>query len=110
MADATTVDVGGEQVRLTNLTKVLYPSVGFTKAYVIGYYAAVAEVMLPHIRGRALTFARWPNGVDASSFFEKNRPDHAPAFVGVAPGAGGVQSSVINTAAGLVWAGNQAAL
>ncbi len=110
MADATTVDVGGEQVRLTNLTKVLYPSVGFTKADVIGYYAAVAEVMLPHIRGRALTFTRWPNGVDASSFFEKNRPDHAPAFVGVAPGAGGVQSSVINTAAGLVWAGNQAAL
>ena len=110
MADATSVDVGGHTVRLTNLTKVLYPEVGYAKADVIGYYASVAHAMLPHIERRALTFTRWPNGVDGSSFFEKNRPNHAPDFIGVADAPGRVRSSVIADAAGLVWAGNQAAL
>ena len=110
MADATSVDVGGKTVRLTNLTKVLYPDADFAKADVIGFYASVAHAMLPHIAGRALTFTRWPNGVDGSSFFEKNRPSHAPDFVGVADAPGRVRSSVISDAAGLVWAGNQAAL
>jgi len=110
VAEATTVEVGGERVRLTNLTKVMYPEVGFTKAEVISYYAAIAPVMLPHIEGRALTFTRWPNGVTASSFFEKNRPGHAPDFVGIADGPGGVRSSTFSSVAGLVWAGNQVAL
>jgi bifunctional non-homologous end joining protein LigD len=107
---ATTVDVGGRLVRLTNLDKVLYPSSGFTKAEVISYYAGVAAVMVPHIAGRPLTFTRWPNGVDGASFFEKNRPSHAPDWVESMEGPGGVMSSTIDHAAGLVWAGNQAAL
>jgi len=78
LAEATTVDVVGKRVRLTNLTKVLYPKVGFTKAEVASYYAAIAPVMLPHVESRALTFTRWPNGVAAASFSEKNRPRHAP--------------------------------
>ena len=110
MAEATTVDVDGHQVRLTNLDKVLYPAASFTKAQVIAYYASIAEAMLPHIAGRALTFTRWPNGVEAPHFFEKNRPSHAPDFIGEADAPGGVRSSVIDHPAGLVWAGNQAAL
>lgn len=110
MVDATTVDVDGHAVRLTNLAKVMYPDSGFTKADVIGYYAAAASAMLPHILGRALTFTRWPNGVDGTSFFEKNRPGHAPDFIGVTDAPGGVRSSMIDHPAGLVWAGNQAAL
>ena len=45
---------------LTNLDKVLYPSVGFTKAEVIDYYVRIAPVMLPHIRDRAMTRLRFP--------------------------------------------------
>lgn len=109
-AESTTADVDGRSVRLTNLEKVLYPDVGFTKAQVIAYYAAVAPVMVPHLQGRPLTFRRWPNGVQESSFFEKNCPSHAPEWVDVIDGPGGVRSCTIDHPAGLVWAGNQAAL
>ena len=108
--EATTVDVDGRSVRLTNLEKVLYPAIGFTKAQVIGYYAAIAPVMIPHLEGRPLTFTRWPDGVEAASFFEKNCPSHAPDWVEVMDGPGGVRSCSIDHPAGLVWAGNQAAL
>ena len=109
-ADAASVDVGGRVVRLTNLSKVLYPAVGFTKAEVINYYAAVAEVMLPHLHGRPLTFKRYPNGVEGDAFFEKNCPGHRPEWVDVLDGPGGVRSCHLDHPAGLVWAGNQAAL
>jgi len=108
--EATTVDVDGRSVRLTNLHKVLYPDVGFTKAQVIAYYASIAPVMVPHLIGRPLTFRRWPDGVESSSFFEKNCPSHAPDWVDVIEGPGGVRSCTIDHPAGLVWAGNQAAL
>lgn len=109
-AEVASVDVDGRIVRLTNLSKVLYPATGFTKAEVINYYAAVAAVMLPHLAGRPLTFKRYPNGVDETSFFEKNCPGHRPDWVDVLDGPGGVKSCHLDHPAGLVWAGNQAAL
>ena len=54
----TAVEVGGRQLTLTNLDKVLYPEVGFTKAEVIDYAARIAPVMLEHTRGRCMTFRR----------------------------------------------------
>lgn len=76
-----TVDVQGRRLRLSNLGKVLYPEAGFTKSEVIDYYARVAPVLLPHVRGRPLTFKRYPDGVDGDSFFEKNAPGHRPEWV-----------------------------
>ncbi|MGY9072622.1 MAG: DNA polymerase domain-containing protein [Acidimicrobiales bacterium] len=108
--NAASVDVEGRVVRLTNLDKVLCPETGFSKAQVIGYYAAVAEYMAPHLLGRPLTFKRFPNGIDGQSFFEKNCPGHRPEWMEVLDGPGGVKSCHIDHPAGLVWAGNQAAL
>ncbi len=48
---------------LKNLEKVLYPRAGFTKGEVIAYYRAVAPALLPHLRGRAVTLVRFPDGV-----------------------------------------------
>lgn len=110
MADATLVEVGGRQLRLTNLDKVLYPATGTTKAEVIDYYARIAPAMVPHLRRRPLTFRRWPNGVEAASFFEKNCPGHAPDWIPRHDGPGGVRSCGIDEQAALAWAGNQAAL
>ncbi len=76
---ATVVD--GRTLRLTRLEKVLFPAVGFTKGALIDYYARVAPAMLPHLRDRPLTMKRYPDGVDGGSFFEKNRPRHAPDWV-----------------------------
>ena len=75
------VQVGGHTLQLTNLDKVLYPATGTTKGDVLGYYAAVAEWMLPHVEGRPATRKRWVNGVDGQVFFEKNLPDSAPEWV-----------------------------
>lgn len=75
------VDVGGRRLGLSNLDKVLYPAAGFTKASVIDYYTRVAPAMLPHLRGRPLTLKRYPNGVEASFFYEKQCPRHRPDWV-----------------------------
>ncbi len=61
---AVEVDVEGRKLRLSNLEKVLYPEAGFTKGQVIDYYTRAAPVLLAHLRGRALTLKRYPNGVD----------------------------------------------
>jgi bifunctional non-homologous end joining protein LigD len=74
------VDVGGHTLSLSNLGKVLYPD-GFTKGQVIDYYTRIAPYVLPHLRDRALTLKRYPNGVDAGHFYEKQRPGHAPDWV-----------------------------
>ncbi|MFC6081432.1 non-homologous end-joining DNA ligase [Sphaerisporangium aureirubrum] len=81
MAEKVRVRVGDRELTLTNLGKVLYPAQGFTKAEVIDYYSRIAPVMLPHLRGRPLTVKRYPGGVAAPFFFEKNRPAHTPAWV-----------------------------
>ncbi len=75
------MEVDGRRLRLSNLDKVLYPAVGFTKGEVIDYYTRAAPYVLPHLRGRPLTMKRYPNGVDAGHFYEKQRPSHAPEWV-----------------------------
>ncbi|MFC4587471.1 non-homologous end-joining DNA ligase [Sphaerisporangium corydalis] len=81
MAEKVRVRVGDRELTLTNLTKVLYPQAGFTKAEVIDYYSRVSEIMLRHLRGRPMTVKRFPSGVEGPSFFEKNRPAHTPEWV-----------------------------
>jgi bifunctional non-homologous end joining protein LigD len=107
------VTVGGRELMLSNLDKVLYPS-GFTKSQVIDYYARIAPVMLPHLAGRALTFRRFPDGSTAAGFFEKRCPKHRPEWVGVVLGPGdrrgGIEYCCIDEPAALVWAANLAAL
>jgi bifunctional non-homologous end joining protein LigD len=75
------VTVEGRTLRLTNLDKILYPSTGFTKGDLIGYYAAIAPTLLPHLRDRPLTLKRYPDGVDGEHFYEKQCPAHRPDWV-----------------------------
>jgi bifunctional non-homologous end joining protein LigD len=75
------VAIGDITLSLSNLEKVLYPRVGFTKGQVIDYYTRIAPVLLAHLRDRPLTMKRYPNGVEAKFFYEKRCPSHAPAWV-----------------------------
>jgi bifunctional non-homologous end joining protein LigD len=68
----TEVKLEREQVTLSNLDQVLYPKTGFTKGELIDWYARIAEVLLPHLRGRPLTTWRYPDGVDAQRLVEKD--------------------------------------
>ena len=110
---AVEVDVEGRRLRLTNLDKVLYPAVGFTKGQVIDYYTRVAPYVLPHLRGRALTLKRYPNGVDGGHFYEKQRPSHAPDWVRSVPVVAGdrtIDFVICDDLPTLVWLANLADL
>jgi bifunctional non-homologous end joining protein LigD len=107
--NALVADVGGREVKLSNLDKVLYPEVGFAKRDVIEYFARIAPTVLPHLEGRALTLKRYPNGVDANYFYEKNAPSHRPDWVDTAR-VGDIDYVVCNDEATLVWLANLADL
>jgi bifunctional non-homologous end joining protein LigD len=81
MPEKAQLVVEGKKLSVSNLDKVLYPKVGFTKGQVIDYYIRIAPVLLPHLRDRPLTMKRYPNGVDAEFFYEKNCPSHRPGWV-----------------------------
>ena len=101
------------RVKLTNPDKVLYPATGTTKAEVFDYYIGIAEVMLPHIAGRAATRKRWPNGVDESSFFEKQLASSAPDWLNrasITHRSGTTTYPIIDTVEALAWIAQQAAL
>jgi bifunctional non-homologous end joining protein LigD len=73
--------VAGRTLAVSNLDKVLYPKAGFTKGEIIHYYIQIAPVLLPHLKDRPLTMKRYPNGVDAEFFYEKNCPTYRPNWV-----------------------------
>jgi bifunctional non-homologous end joining protein LigD len=80
---------------------------------VIDYYARIAEVMVPHLRDRPLTLRRFPNGVDAGSFFEKRCPEHRPSWVKTAKvdtSEGPIGFCLCQDRATLVWVAQLAAL
>ncbi len=84
--DTEVVDIDGRRLKLTNLDKVMYPATGTTKAEVIHYYATIADVMLPHTRGRPATRKRWVHGVGTEDepgevFFQKNLDSSAPDWL-----------------------------
>jgi len=81
MANKAELVVEGKKLSVSNLDKVLYPKVGFTKGQVIDYYIRIAPVLLPHLEDRPLTMKRYPNGVDKEFFYEKNCPTHRPKWV-----------------------------
>jgi bifunctional non-homologous end joining protein LigD len=107
--NAVVAEVDGRQVKLSNLDKVLYPEAGFKKRDVIDYFARVAPVLMPHLEGRALTLKRYPNGVDAQFFYEKNAPSHRPEWVSTAR-VGSIDYVVVDHEATLVWLANLADL
>jgi bifunctional non-homologous end joining protein LigD len=109
------INVEGRALKLTNLDKVLYPSTGFTKGDLIGYYAAIAPVLLPHLRDRPLTLKRYPDGVEGEHFYEKQCPSHRPEWVRTTAVWSGrtereIDYCLCQNLATLVWLGNLADL
>jgi bifunctional non-homologous end joining protein LigD len=118
MPERVRVQIDGRELELSNLDKVLYPAVGFTKGEIIDYYVRVAPVILPHLLGRPLTRIRFPNGVDAPSFFEKNAPAGTPRWVrrqrlpvpGSTKGRETLDFILVEDIATLAWLANLAAI
>jgi bifunctional non-homologous end joining protein LigD len=81
----TTLRRGRRELRLSNLDKPFWPEEGITKGDLIAYYRDVAEVLVPHLRGRPFTMKRYPDGWQGKSFFQKNAPSHMPEWIDRAP-------------------------
>ena len=95
---------------ITHPDKVLFPSDGITKGEVAAYYAAIAEVMLPHVHGRPVTLERFPSGIGAKGFMQKNVVKGFPAWLerAEAPKKDGVvHYPLANDARALQWMANQ---
>jgi bifunctional non-homologous end joining protein LigD len=72
---------GNRELKLSNLDKVFFPVEGITKGELLEYYRAVAPVLLPHLRDRPFTMVRWPDGIEADRFFQKDAPSHMPEWI-----------------------------
>ena len=122
---STEVSVEGRKLRLSNLDKVLYPQSGFTKAQVIDYYTRAGPTILEHLRGRALTLKRYPDGVESEFFYEKQCPKHRPDWVRTEaietrgegrfgakprPGPRTIDFCVVDDLPTLIWVANLASL
>jgi len=101
------VVIDGRALKLSNWDKVLFPQTGFTKGDLIAYYARIAPAVLPHLRDRALTLKRYPNGVESQYFYEKQSPSHRPEWVATRR-IGGVNYTLAQDRATLVWLANLA--
>jgi bifunctional non-homologous end joining protein LigD len=107
------VQVDGRTLSLSNLDKVMYPEVGFTKGQVIDYYTRIAPAVLPHLRDRPLTLKRYPNGVAGGHFYEKQCPSHRPDWVRserIAMDSKDINFCVCDDLPTLVWLANLADL
>ena len=111
MSEMRTID--GHQVELSHLDKVFFPESGITKGDVVEYYERIAAHMLPHVRERAMTMHRYPDGINGEDFYQQNMPDYFPdwiARVDVDKEDGKVTHVVCNDTASLVYIANQGSL
>ena len=105
------VRVDGREVEISRPEKVLFPDDGITKGELIEYYARIAPWMLPHLRDRPLTLERYPNGIGAKRFFQKEASSYFPDWIQRATMekvGGKVTHVVCNDTATLVYLANQA--
>jgi len=108
------LEVDGRQLSISNLSKPMFPT-GFSKGQVIDYYIRVSDHILPHLKDRPITLKRYPNGVKARHFYEKDAPAYTPKWVRRFPvprrsGDKDICYVLINDLPTLVWTVNLANL
>jgi bifunctional non-homologous end joining protein LigD len=110
MAEHTTIEVAGHEVRVSNPQKVFFPELGVTKLDLINYYLEVADAALNHLRNRPTVLKRFVNGAGEEPFFQKRVPDSAPEWIETAvitfPSGRTAREMLPNDAAHLIWGVN----
>jgi bifunctional non-homologous end joining protein LigD len=110
--------VDGREIRVTNLDKVLFTARAggepVTKRDLLRYHVAIAPTMIPYLERHGLTVQRFPNGIEQKSFWQKDLPGHAPAWITrwtYDHGEDGPKDyAVVDSAATLAWLAQEAAI
>ena len=101
------VKAGDRQVQLTNLKKPFWKKLGITKGDLIQYYIDVSNVLLPHIKDRAMVMKRYPNGAEGDFFYMKRAPSPRPDWIRTCDiphgDEGVINFPIINDLAALMW-------
>ncbi|MCO4294637.1 DNA ligase D [Solitalea sp. MAHUQ-68] len=84
-AQDKTQKIGSVTLKFTNLGKVYFPELNLSKGDVINYYDQVSDHILPHLKNRALSLNRHPNGIHGESFYQKDTPESSPAWLKTTP-------------------------
>src|SRR5881296_2342540 len=112
--EPVTRNVGGNEVTISNPEKMLFPKAKYTKLDLVNYYVAVAEGALRGAGGRPNMLVRFPNGINAPSFYQKRAPESRPPWIEVVtlrfPSGRTADEVVPRTPASLAWLANLACL
>ena len=100
------VEVDGKTVRLSHLSKLMFPDDGITKAELLLYYQTVTPFLLPHLRGRPITMKAFPNGVKERPYYRRKLAATTPSWVSRVEIEDGF-APVIQDTADLMWVVNQ---
>jgi bifunctional non-homologous end joining protein LigD len=77
--------VNAHDLKFSNLSKVYWPEDGYTKRDMFNYYYQVAEFILPYLKDRPLSLNRYPGGIHAKSFYQKDVKGKAPEWAKTFP-------------------------
>ena len=80
-ANVVDLEIDGQRLHLTNLNKVYFPESGYTKRMILAYYYGAAEYILPFLKDRPLVLRRYPDGIQAKAFFQKDAIRDLPAWM-----------------------------
>ena len=74
-------NIGGHDLKFTNLSKIFWPEEKTTKRDMLNYYYQVAPYMLPYMKDRPQTLNRFPNGIYGKSFYQKDVTGKVPPWI-----------------------------
>ena len=101
-----TLKVGAREVKLTNLRKPFWKTLGITKRDLLQYYADISPYLLPHLVGRAMVMKRYPNGAEGDFFYMKRAPEPRPEWIDICSiphNAGVVNFPIVQDLPSLMW-------
>src|SRR5438477_6580829 len=81
--DDITLQIDGRDVVVTHPSKLLIPDAKVSKLDLVNYYVAVADGALRGAGGRPNMLVRFPNGINAPSFYQKRAPESRPPWIEV---------------------------
>jgi bifunctional non-homologous end joining protein LigD len=106
------ITLDGHEISLSSAERVVFPDDGITKGEIVEYYKDIASVMVPELRGRALSMERFTKGIEAGGFFQKHWQKHYPDWIDSITFGGKtvVKYPICDTQAALVYFANQGAI